>query len=201
LRIPPKMAPIEAVLIPIVRSNDDRAIAACRELAGRLSDAGFRVRADLRDAQPGWKYSEWDIRGVPVRIEIGPRDVDAQTAVLARRDRTKADADQRRTAPIANIPEVLRELLEDIQRSLYREAKSFLEKHTIATTKRDEFFELCRTRAGMIDIAWCERPECEASVKAATTATTRVLHELDEPATCTACGEPAKTRAYFAQSY
>jgi prolyl-tRNA synthetase len=202
LRIPPKMAPIEAVLIPIVRSNDDRAIDACRQLAGRLSDAGFRVRADLRDAQPGWKYSEWDIRGVPVRIEIGPRDVDAATAVLARRDRTKGYPDQRRSVAIAEIPGVLRELLDDIQRSLYREAKSFLETHTIATTNRDEFLELCRTRGGMIDIAWCERPECEASVKAATTATTRVLHDLDDAAaTCTACGEPAKSRAYFAQSY
>jgi prolyl-tRNA synthetase len=167
-----------------------------------LSDAGFRVRADLRDAQPGWKYSEWDIRGVPVRIEIGPRDVDAATAVLARRDRTKGYPDQRRSVAIAEIPGVLRELLDDIQRSLYREAKSFLETHTIATTNRDEFLELCRTRGGMIDIAWCERPECEASVKAATTATTRVLHDLDDAAaTCTACGEPAKSRAYFAQSY
>jgi prolyl-tRNA synthetase len=202
LRIPPKMAPIEAVLIPIVRSNDDRAVDTCRQLAARLGDAGFRVRADLRDAQPGWKYSEWDIRGVPVRIEIGPRDVDAATAVLARRDRTKGDADQRRSVALAELPGVLRELLEDIQQSLYRDAKSFLESHTIATTNRDEFFELCRTRAGMIDIAWCERPECEASVKAATTATTRVLHDLDDrKAVCTACGEPAKTRAYFAQSY
>ncbi|MBV9333103.1 MAG: proline--tRNA ligase, partial [Candidatus Eremiobacteraeota bacterium] len=202
LRIPPKMAPIEAVLIPIVRSNDDRATEACRQLAERLTDAGFRVRADLRDAQPGWKYSEWDIRGVPVRIEIGPRDVDAGTAVLARRDRSKGDADQRRSVALAEIPVVLRDLLEDIQGSLYREAKAFLDKQTIATTNRDEFLELCRTRAGMIDIAWCERPECEAAVKTATTATTRVLHELDDPkATCTACGEPAKARAYFAQSY
>jgi len=202
LRIPPKMAPIEAVLIPIVRSSDDRAIVACERLAGLLSDAGFRVRADLRDAQPGWKYSEWDIRGVPVRIEIGPRDVDAETAVLARRDRTKGDVDQRRTVALAEVPGVLRDTLEDIQRSLYREAKAFLDTHTIATTDRGEFLELCRTRAGMIDIVWCERPECEASVKAATGATTRVVRDLDVPgAACVACGEPAKARAYFAQSY
>jgi prolyl-tRNA synthetase len=202
LRIPPKMAPIEAVLIPILRSNDDRAIAECTALARRLTEAGFRVRVDERDEQPGWKYSEWDLRGVPVRIEIGPRDVDAQTAVLARRDRNKGDAGQRQSLPIARIPEFLRELLDEIQKSLYGQAKSFLENHTFVTYDRDEFFELCASRAGMIDIPWCEREECEAQVKAATTATTRVVRALEEGnVRCTACGEPAKARAYFAQSY
>lgn len=201
LRIPPKMAPIEAVLIPIVRSGDDRAVERCATLAEQLRSADFRVRVDTRDAQPGWKYSEWDVRGVPVRIEIGPRDVDADTAVLARRDRGRDDRDQRQSVPIAGVPGRLRELLEDIQRSLYDRAAAFLQSHTHATADRAEFFELCRSRAGMIDIAWCERPECEAKVKAETTATTRVLRALDEPQACTACGEPAKVRAYFAQSY
>src|SRR5579863_8409799 len=82
LRIPPKMAPIEAVFVPILRSQDDRAIAVCREAAGELARAGRSVRVDTRDQQPGWKYSEWDVRGVPVRIEAGPRDVDADTFVL-----------------------------------------------------------------------------------------------------------------------
>ena len=202
LRIPPKMAPLEAVLVPIVRSNDDRAIDACVQLGNELREAGFRVRVDARDAQPGWKYSEWDLRGVPVRIELGPRDVDAQAAVLARRDRGKGDPGQRQSVAYAQIPGVLRALLDDIQRSLFAEAKSFLDAHTFTTSDRDEFVELCRTRAGMVDIAWCERPQCEAQVKAETTATSRVLRPLGETGlTCVACGEPAKTKAYFAQSY
>ncbi len=202
LRIPPRMAPVEAVVIPIVRSNDERAIELSREIARRLKDAGFRVRVDDRDAQPGWKYSEWDLRGVPVRIEIGPRDVDAQTAVLARRDRNKDEPGQRQSVALADLPAKLRELLEEIQSSLYAQAKARLAEHTFATTDRAEFFRLCKERAGMVDIAWCERSECEAHVKAETTATTRVLRKLDEPgATCVACGEPAKVRAYFAQSY
>ncbi|HVN68479.1 MAG TPA: proline--tRNA ligase [Candidatus Binatia bacterium] len=202
LRVPPKMAPIEAVLIPIVRSGDDRALAACRELADGLTAEGFRVRVDARDEQPGWKYSEWDLRGVPVRIEIGPRDVAAQTAVLARRDRGKKDADQRRSVAISQVGMVLRELLGDIQQSLFAQAKSFLDEHTFVTSDRNKFLELCSSRAGMVDIAWCERPECEAQIKAATTATTRVVRALDEAnLTCTACGEPARARAYFAQSY
>jgi len=202
LRIPPKMAPIEAVLVPIVRSSDDRAIAVCNALAQTLAAAGLRVRVDARDAQPGWKFSEWDLRGVPVRIEIGPRDVDAQTAVLARRDREKGDPDQRRSVALGEIVPVVRALLDEIQASLYQQARAFLTSHTFATKDRSEFLELCSTKAGMVDIAWCERPECEADVKRATTATTRVLHDLEPgDTTCTACGEPAKARAYFAQSY
>jgi prolyl-tRNA synthetase len=202
LRIPPKMAPIEAVLVPIVRSSDERAVEVCRATAKTLRDAGFRVRVDERDEQPGWKYSEWDLRGVPVRIEIGPRDVDAQTAVLARRDRGRDESGQRESVALGRLPDRLRELLEDIQRSLFSQAKAFLDAHTFVTTDRTEFFELCRNRAGMVDIPWCERVECEAHVKAATAATTRTLRELDEAGLrCTACGEPAKVRAYFAQSY
>jgi prolyl-tRNA synthetase len=202
LRIPPKMAPIEAVLVPIVRSNDERAVEVCARIAKELTGAGFRVRVDARDEQPGWKYSEWDLRGVPLRIEIGPRDVDAQTAVVARRDRGKGEPGQRQSVALAELAKTVGDLLEDIQRSLYRQAKSFLDDHTFTTSDREEFFELCKNRAGMIDIAWCERAECEAHVKGATSATTRVIRELGESeALCTACGEPAKVRAYFAQSY
>jgi prolyl-tRNA synthetase len=202
LRIPPKMAPIEAVLVPIVRSNDDRAVELCERLATQLRGEGFRVRVDARDQQPGWKYSEWDLRGVPVRIEIGPRDVDGGMAVLARRDRNKGEPGQRESVALEQISRRLRELLDDIQTSLYRQAKAFLDERTIFTTDRDEFFDLCRSRAGMIDIPWCERAECEARVKALTAATTRVLRPLEgSDSVCTACGEPAKSRAYFAQSY
>lgn len=202
LRIPPKLAPTQAVLVPIVRSGDDRAIEVCNELARDLGAAGLRVRVDARDEQPGWKYSEWDLRGVPVRIEIGPRDVDAGTAVLARRDRSKEEGGQRQSVARGEIEAVLRHLLDEIQASLYAQAKSFLESHTFATADRSEFFRLCSTRGGMIDIAWCERAECEAEVKRATTATTRVVRDPQEgDVACTACGEPAKARAYFAQSY
>ena len=202
LRIPPKLAPIEAVLIPIVRKNDDRAIARCHELAAELTAAGFRVKVDARDEQPGWKYSEWDIRGVPVRIEIGPRDIDAGTAVVARRDRGKDEAGQRESMPVTAIAGSLRALLDDIQASLYRQAKAFLDSHTMTGMDRETFFALCSSRAGMVEIPWCERPECEAEVKKATTATTRVVRPLDEAnLRCTACGEPARVRAYFAQSY
>ena len=174
LRIPPKLAPTQAVFVPIVRSGDERAVEVCNQLARKLADAGLRVRVDARDEKPGWKYSEWDMRGVPVRIEIGPRDVDAGTAVLARRDRNREESGQRQSVAVTEIEPALRRLLDEIQASLYAQARSFLQSHTIATADRNEFLELCSTRAGMIDIAWCERAECEAEVKRQTMATTRV---------------------------
>ncbi len=202
LRIPPKMAPIEAVFVPILKANDERALAVCKSAAKQLLDAGFRVRVDERDQQPGWKYAEWDMRGVPVRIEIGPKDVDAGNAVLVRRDRAKGDPDQRQFVPMAELPVRLRALLVDIQASLYSQAQAFLESHTFAVTDRSEFYDKCKSRAGMVDIPWCSREACEAEVKAQTGATTRNTRTLGAgDATCVACGEPAKVRAYFAQSY
>ncbi|HTU82215.1 MAG TPA: proline--tRNA ligase [Candidatus Acidoferrales bacterium] len=202
LRIPPKLAPIEAVFVPIVRSGDDRAVAACRRAADVLAKAGFRVRVDARDEQPGWKYSEWDVRGVPVRIEIGPRDVDAGTAVLVRRDRQKGESEQKRSVPVDALAVELRPLLDDIQRSLFESAADFLRARTLSVDEREAFLRACRERAGMIDVAWCARAECEAEIKAETGATTRVLHPLRAgDVRCVHCGEPAKVRAYFAQSY
>lgn len=203
LRVPPKMAPLEAVFVPIVRSNDDRAIAVCRQAAAELENAGFRVRVDARDQQPGWKYGEWDVRGVPVRIDVGPRDVEAGTAVLVRRDRAKGDPQQKASVSLEALARTLRATLDDVEKSLYAQAAEFLRTHTVSAGSRDEFFAMCTDRAGMIDIPWCRRPECEARVKAETGATTRNLRPLAEgaPVLCVACGEPAVVSAYFAQSY
>lgn len=203
LRIPPKMAPLEAVFVPIVRSQDDRAISVCREACEELRKAGFRVRVDERDQQPGWKYSEWDVRGVPVRIEVGPRDVDAGTVVVVRRDRDKGHPEQRTTVAREALARTLPEILDAVQASLYADAAAFLRNHTPCAHDRDAFLAMCRERAGMIDIPWCGRPSCEAHVKAETGATTRNLRPLAERAgsRCVACGEPAKVSAYFAQSY
>jgi prolyl-tRNA synthetase len=203
LRLPPKLAPLEVVFVPIVRSNDTRAVSVCHAAAQVLVQAGFRVRVDDRDEQPGWKYGEWDVRGVPVRVEIGPRDVDANTAVVVRRDRAKGDPEQKTTVALSELAALLPGLLERIGTSLFEEAAAFLAAHTIAVTERTEFFEKCRARAGMIDIPWCNREACELHVKAETGATTRNTRPLADatPAVCVACGEPAVVRAYFAQSY
>jgi prolyl-tRNA synthetase len=202
LRIPPKMAPIEAVFVPIVRGENRGAVDKSHELAKALRAQGYRVRVDDRDQTPGWKYAEWEMRGVPLRIEIGPRDLESGSAMVVRRDKQKGEDGSKVSVPFSELGARLRELLDEVHVSLYEQAKAFLESHTISAGERSDFFAKCRGRAGMVDIPWCERAECEAAVKAETGATTRVLRPLQKAgAACVACGEPAKVNAYFAQSY
>ncbi|MGH7737925.1 MAG: proline--tRNA ligase [Candidatus Tyrphobacter sp.] len=201
LRLPPKLAPVQAIVVPIVKSGDERALDVARPLVRALCDAGIRARLDERDQKPGWKFAEWEIRGVPVRVEIGPRDVDAATVTLVRRDKIKGEAGASRTVALGAAADEISKTLQDVHENLLAQAQAFLTSHTFTVTEKNEFLERCRNRAGMIDIAWCKRPGCEAYVKSETTATTRTLRELDAPARCVACGEPACARAYFAQSY
>ncbi len=202
LRIPPKLAPLEAVIVPIVKGEERAPLEKARELGKTLRAAGFRVRVDDRDRSPGFKYSDWEMRGVPVRIEIGPRDLEAGSVSLVRRDKQKGEEGSRVPVTFEALSATLREQLTSIQSSLFAQAKTFLQSHTFAPTDRATFLEECKNRAGMVDIPWCSRPQCEAGVKDQTSATTRVMRELQQPgALCVACGEPAVVNAYFAQSY
>jgi prolyl-tRNA synthetase len=202
LRIPPKLAPIEAVFVPIVRGDNSAPVEKAHELAKQLRAQGYRVRVDDSDQTPGWKFAEWEMRGVPLRIEIGPRDLENGSATLVRRDKEKGEAGAKVSVSFDALGRTLRELLDEVHASLFAQAKAFLQSHTIATRDRDEFLRLCRDRAGMIDIPWCGRVECEAEVKAATGATTRNTRALQQDgAKCVACGDPATVNAYFAQSY
>jgi prolyl-tRNA synthetase len=201
LRIPPKMAPTEAVIVPIVRAGSDDVTAAARALHAELRGAGLRVKLDERDLRPGNKFADWEMRGVPLRIEFGAKDLEAGVATLVRRDKEKGEEGGKIVVPLGEVAARIPAILLEIQANLFAQAKAFLASHTIRETERVAFFERCRDRAGMIDIAWCGRPACEAIVKEQTSATTRNTRPLDAPAPCVACGEPATTRAYFAQSY
>ena len=202
LRIPPKLAPIQAVIVPIVRSGDTSAVQKAHELAASLRAGGLRVRVDDRDQTPGWKYSEWEMRGVPLRVELGPRDLQAGSATLVRRDKAKGEDGAKIAVPFEGLHAAITEQLEAVHAALYDQARAFLESHTLRTSDRAEFFRLCKERAGMVDLPWCGRSACEAHVKAETSATTRNTRPLQEPgARCVACGEAAVVNAYFAQSY
>jgi len=202
LRIPPKLAPIEVVLVPIVRGDDRRAVEKANELADALRKAGRRVKVDARDQSPGWKYAEWEMRGVPLRVEIGPKDLDAGTAMLVRRDKQKGEEGAKVAVVFDGLAAAIAESLDLVHASLFEQAKTYLHAHTFRATERADFLARCKKRDGMIDIAWCDRAECEAHVKAETSATTRNTRPLETGDTvCIACGEPAKVRAYFAQSY
>ncbi len=209
LRLPPKMAPTQVVIVPIVRGESTDVLAAARALRDEAKKAGIRVKLDDREGRSaGNKFNEWELRGVPLRIELGERDLRNGVATLVRRDREFKAEGQKVTLPLGEAIAAIPKLLEEIQLSLYTQAKNFLEDHTFRTRDRAEFEELCRTRAGMVEIPWCDRRECEEAVKEATGASTRNCRPLQaaqgapgETNVCVACGEPAKVRAYFAQSY
>jgi prolyl-tRNA synthetase len=202
LRIPPKMAPVKVVIVPIVRGDPTAVVAACRKLYAECKAAGLRVKLDDRDGQTaGFKFNEWDLRGVPLRLELGARDLDAGVATLVRRDRAVKEEGQKRTVALGEVVAAIPPLLDEIQASLLEQARTFLTSHTFVVTDRDEFFRLLTERAGMIEIAWCERAACEAAIKEATSATTRNLRRPAQAPQCVACGEPATAQAYFAQSY
>ncbi len=202
LRIPPKMAPIEAVVVPIVGKGSDDVARAARKLYATLKQAGLRAKLDERDLRPGNKFADWEMRGVPIRIELGAKDLEAGTATLVRRDKEKGTEGAKIAVPIAEVASTLPVLLLDIQHELAVQARAFLDAHTLAVVTRDDFLAGLRERAGMIEIAWCGLPACEAAVKAETSATSRNTRPLATPGeTCVACGEPATTLAYFAQSY
>ena len=203
LRLPPKMAPIHTVIVPIVKGEGRAVLEKSREIAASLKAAGLRVKVDDRDNySPGYKYSDWEMRGVPLRIEIGERDIAAAHVMLVRRDKNKGEDGAKVAVPLAGLVDAVQVALAAIQQGLFDQAAAFLKSHTIATREGTEFRKLCKERAGMIEIPWCNRPECEAEVKASTSATTRNLHALkDTGAACVACGRPATVRAYFAQSY
>jgi prolyl-tRNA synthetase len=202
LRIPPRIAPTEVVIVPIPRGDSTAVLERARELFQELKRAGLRVKLDDRPGQsPGYKFNEWDMRGVPIRLEIGNRDLEAGVATLVRRDKAVKEEGQKQQVPLGEVAGFIPTVLEQIQHNLYAQAKTFLTDHTIATLDRDEFYRLLAERAGMIDIPWCGRPECEAAVKEATGATTRNLRQPARAERCVACGEPAHYQAYFAQSY
>ncbi len=202
LRLPPLVAPLEVVVVPIVRADSDDVLRGARDVFARMKAAGLRVKLDERDLRPGNKFAEWEMRGVPLRLELGGKDLAANTVTFVRRDKARGEPDAKMAVPLADIEAFARDSLIRIQANLFAQARDFLLERTHRITERDTFVRLCCERAGMIDIAWCSREACETAVKEATGATTRNTRPLEDgDSACVACGEPARVRAYFAQSY
>ncbi len=202
LVLPPRLAPIQAVIVPIFRSDAEQ--AAVMEVADRIFEelkaAGVRVKLDDRDnVSPGFKFNDWEMRGVPVRIEIGPRDVENKSVALARRDRLGKEG--KSFILQANlVPEVER-LLDAIQSSLLQRATEYRDAHIHEPANYDEFKQIIAD--GWAYAWWCGRAECEARIKEETRATTRCIpaNQPDEHGSCIYCGRPASERVYFARAY
>jgi prolyl-tRNA synthetase len=200
LILPPRVAPYQVVIVPIARGNwQETVLPKARELQATLVSAGVRVMLDDRDAYtPGWKFAEWELRGVPLRIEIGPKDIEKSAVMVARRDtREKA------SLPIDGIGTAVQQLLTEIQQALYDRALKFREEHTQRVSSYEQFKQVMEGRPGFVIAAWCGSAECEAQIKAETQATVRNIPFGSERVSgaCLKCGRESSVEAWFAKSY
>jgi prolyl-tRNA synthetase len=200
LVLPPKVAPIQVVVVPIWR--DDTQKSAVMSAVSGIKEAlsGLRVEVDAREEQsPGWKFNEWELKGVPLRIEVGPRDVAKDQVVLARRD--IAGREGKSFVPMAGLRQSVVEMLDTIQVSLYDRALAFRESNTVEATDYQQLREAVEDK--FVRAYWCGDPGDEARLKEDTSATSRCI-PLDqdiEPGVCAICGRPATEKAIFARAY
>jgi len=202
LVFPPNIAPTQVVIVPIAIGNwKETVLPVAREAEAALAAKGVRVSLDAREEfTPGWKFAEYEMRGVPLRLEIGPRDVKQGQAVLVRRDSRAKEP-----APLAGLAEKVPAVLADIQTSLFRRALEFREANTREAGDFEGFKEAMEAKRGFIVSPWCGDEACEDKIKEETMATIRVI-ALDQPADkapglCVCCGRAGKTVAHFARAY
>jgi prolyl-tRNA synthetase len=202
LILPPRVAPYQAVVVPIPPRKGDwneAVLPKAREVAAALRAQGVRVHLDDRDTQqPGFKYADWEMRGVPLRLELGPKDIEKDQCVIVRRDtREKA------FVPLAGLAAQVRETLEAFQRDLLERARRFLAENTTHVDSYDAFKEVMAGRRGFLVAGWCGDAACEAKVKEETKATIRVIPQDREAkaGVCVRCGRPSEREVYFAQAY
>ncbi len=200
LILPPRIAPTQVILVPIPRGDwKETVLPKAQEIVTTLREAGVRIEIDDREEyKPGWKFSEWEMRGVPLRLEIGPKDIEQSQVVLVRRDTR-----EKIPTPMQGLLTQVTQLLETIQAALLQRALNFREEHTHRTDSKEEFVSLFEGRPGYVVAPWCGGKTCEAKIKEETQATIRnIPFEAASPVgSCISCGEPSHTDAYFAKSY
>lgn len=201
LMLPPRLAPIQAVIVPIYRDDREKSLVmpVVTRLKHELSET-VRVHVDDRDGlTPGFKYNDWEMRGVPLRIEVGPKDVEKNSVALARRDQPGKAG--KSFAPQAGLAATVKELLAEIQAALLARATQFRDEHTFAV---DDYAQLGEAvQRGWALAWWCGNPTCETKIKEDTKATSRCI-PIDQPGgdgPCVVCGEPATEKAIFARAY
>jgi prolyl-tRNA synthetase len=201
LILPPRIAPYQVVIVPIPRGNwKETVLPKAQAIRDELVARGIRVKIDDRESQtPGWKFNEWEMRGVPLRLAIGPKDIEKSQVELARRDtRTKS------FAPMDGLAAHVEEMLRTIQQGLYDRAVAFRTEHTTETDSYDEFKQIMEGRPGFVVSPWCGSASCEAEIKNETQATIRNIPFTSAPPigkTCLRCGGDAVASAWFAKSY
>ena len=194
LALPPVVAPIQCVIVPIA-ARKGGVVEACEQLKAELENAGIRVVFDNSENSPGWKFNEWEMKGVPVRIELGPRDIEAGKMVCARRDTL-----EKTELSLANAVESVKGLLADIQKGMLEAARARRESKIVYAD--DMAGILAGVEQGnFVKAGWCGRRACEDKIKEETAATARVYAEGETRETCAVCGEKAKHVIVYARAY
>lgn len=197
LVLPPRIAPVQVMVIPVAQHKEG-VLEKAAEIRDTLAKAGLSVKMDDSDKSPGWKFSEQEIRGIPVRIEIGPKDIEAGKAVVVRRDtREKIEVS------LDELADRVPEILETMQNDMYERAKKHLEEHTYSAKDYEEFKDIIENKPGFVKAMWCGSLDCELKIKEDTTATSRCIPFEQEQISdkCVCCGKPAKSMVYWGKAY
>ena len=198
LVIPPRIAPVQTMIIPIAQHKEG-VLDKANELVDTLKAAGYKVKIDDSDKAPGWKFSGQEILGIPTRIEIGPKDIENNQAVIVRRDTR-----EKIVVSLDELTTKLAEVLETMQNDMFERAKAFLDSHINEATTMDEMNEKFNENLGFIKAMWCGDEACEDEIKAQTGgATSRCIPEEEEHLSdvCVCCGKPAKHMVYWGKAY
>ncbi len=199
LIIPPRIAPYQVVIIPIYKKETKEIVLEkCEDIEKKLKEEKIRVLFDKREQYtPGFKFNEWELKGVPLRVEIGPDDIKNKQITTVRRDK------EDRIAIKENEIEKIKNILEEIQKNLFEKAKKFFEEHIFVVKNFEEFEEMMKNKKGFIKACWCGSEDCEKKIKEETSATIRCIPFKREKifSNCVFCGKKAKEVVYFAKAY
>jgi prolyl-tRNA synthetase len=201
LILPPRIAPFQVVIVPIYKGEEQKQLISNKvhEIMKELKAGGIRVKYDDSDnARPGWKFAEYEMKGVPVRLALGARDLEKNEIEVARRD-TK----EKRVVAMEEIVSYIQSLLENIQQSMFQKAKSYRDEHITKANSWEEFEKLLDEKGGFISAHWDGTPETEEVIKDRTKATIRCipLHNELENGSCILTGKPSNQRVLFARAY
>ena len=197
LVLPPRIAPVQVMIVP-VQQQKEGVLDKAFELQDRLIQAGLAVKTDDTDKSPGWKFADCEMRGIPVRVEIGPKDMEKNQAVLVRRD-----THEKLPVSLDELEERVSELLERIQKDMLERARAHREAHTYTATGWEELKDIVNTKPGFVKAMWCGCQECEDQIKEETGATSRCMPFEQEVLsdTCVCCGKPAAKMVYWGRAY
>lgn len=196
LVLPPRIAPVQTMIIPIAQHKEG-VLDKANELFEQLK-SNYRVKVDDSDKSPGWKFSEQEVRGIPTRIEIGPKDIEKNQAVIVRRDTR-----EKVVVSLDELDTKLGEVLEQMQSDMLERARAHRDSHTSSVTTWQDFVNEISKQSGFVKAMWCGETECEEAIKEETSATTRCMPFEQEKLSdvCIHCGKPAKAMVYFGKAY